>query len=160
MLWVYAHYKYIYSYSEGINFRRQNLTSTRRQILTSEVDPRAVRVKLATCSFYFQSGNRDPIIILKIYILKFSVVFDPTVMYGHSENDFTILFMEKDFPETFYEEYRKSFHSRPPDDSASKLVYLLSASLLLYLYCPSVDPDVMQQEALKNGKELLNMLKC
>ena len=37
MLWDYGHYKYFYSYSAGIDFRRQNLTST--------VDPRTVRVK-------------------------------------------------------------------------------------------------------------------
>ena len=37
MLLVYGHSKYVYSYSEGINFRRQKLTSTK-------VDPRAVRV--------------------------------------------------------------------------------------------------------------------
>ena len=28
MLWVYSYYKYVYSYSAGIDFRRQNLTST------------------------------------------------------------------------------------------------------------------------------------
>ena len=28
MLWVYDHYKYCYSYSAGIDFRRHNLTST------------------------------------------------------------------------------------------------------------------------------------
>ena len=28
MLWVYDHYKYFYSYSAGIEFSRQNLTST------------------------------------------------------------------------------------------------------------------------------------
>ena len=28
MLWVYGHYKYFYSYSAGIDFSRQNLTST------------------------------------------------------------------------------------------------------------------------------------
>ena len=28
MLWVYDHYKYVYSFSAGIDFRRQNLTST------------------------------------------------------------------------------------------------------------------------------------
>ena len=28
MLWVYGHYKYVYSYSTGIDFSRQNLTST------------------------------------------------------------------------------------------------------------------------------------
>ena len=27
MLWVYGHYKYLNSYSVGIDFRRQNLTS-------------------------------------------------------------------------------------------------------------------------------------
>ena len=39
MLWVYDHYKYLFSYtcySAEIDFRRQ--------ILTSKVDPRAVRV--------------------------------------------------------------------------------------------------------------------
>ena len=48
MLWVYGHYKYVYSYSAGIDFTRQNLTSVdvyRRQILTSKVDPRTVKVK-------------------------------------------------------------------------------------------------------------------
>ena len=63
MLWVYGHYKYFYSYSAVIDFRRHNLTSVdvrfwrlksiwrlksksdvcRRQILTSKGDPRAVR---------------------------------------------------------------------------------------------------------------------
>ena len=38
MLWVYGHYKYFYSYSAGIYFWRR--------ILTSKVDPRAVRVKV------------------------------------------------------------------------------------------------------------------
>ena len=28
LLWVYDHYKYFYSYSAGIDFRRQSLTST------------------------------------------------------------------------------------------------------------------------------------
>ena len=37
MSWVYNHYKYVYSYSAGIDFRRQ--------ILTTKVDPRTVRVK-------------------------------------------------------------------------------------------------------------------
>ena len=36
MLWVYGHYKYVYPYSAGIDFRRQNLTS--------KVDSRAVMV--------------------------------------------------------------------------------------------------------------------
>ena len=38
MLWVYDHYKYVYSYSAGI--------ICRCHILTSKVDPRALRVKL------------------------------------------------------------------------------------------------------------------
>ena len=38
VLWVYGHYKYFYSYSAGIDFRRQ--------ILTSKVDPRTERVKI------------------------------------------------------------------------------------------------------------------
>ena len=37
MLWVYGHYKQFKSYSAGIDFRRQNLTS--------KVGPRADRVK-------------------------------------------------------------------------------------------------------------------
>ena len=46
MLWVYGQYKYFYSYSAGIDFSCQNLTSTFwRQILTTNVDPRALRVK-------------------------------------------------------------------------------------------------------------------
>ena len=35
MLWVYDHYKYVNSYSAGIDFTRQ----------TSKVDPRTTRVK-------------------------------------------------------------------------------------------------------------------
>ena len=38
MLWVYGQYKCCYSYSAGIDFERQ--------ILTTKVDPRAIRVKL------------------------------------------------------------------------------------------------------------------
>ena len=37
MLWVYGHYKYFNSFSAGIDFRRQ--------ILTSKVDPRTEMVK-------------------------------------------------------------------------------------------------------------------
>ena len=40
ILWVYDQYKYVYSYSAGIDFRRQNLTS--------KVDPHAVRVNPET----------------------------------------------------------------------------------------------------------------
>ena len=40
MLWVYGQHKYVNSYSAGIDFRRQNLTS----ILTTKPDPRTVRV--------------------------------------------------------------------------------------------------------------------
>ena len=44
---LYGHYKYLFSYSAGIDIRRQNLTSTdvdvyRRQILTFTVDSRTI----------------------------------------------------------------------------------------------------------------------
>ena len=42
MLRVYGHYKYFHSYSAGIVFRRQNLTS--------KVDPCAVRVGINNCA--------------------------------------------------------------------------------------------------------------
>ena len=42
MLWVYDHYKYFNSYSAGIDFSHQNLTSTE----SHKVYPRPVRVKL------------------------------------------------------------------------------------------------------------------
>ena len=48
MVWIYGHYKYFYSFSAGIDFKRQNLSESDvyiRQILTSNVDPRDVRVK-------------------------------------------------------------------------------------------------------------------
>ena len=49
ILWVYDHYNiYIYSCSAGIDFSRQESDVHRRQILTSKVDPRAVRVKRMT----------------------------------------------------------------------------------------------------------------
>ena len=38
MLWVYGYCKYVYPFSAGINFRRQNLTS--------KVDPRTERVNI------------------------------------------------------------------------------------------------------------------
>ena len=44
MLWVYGHYKYFYSYSAGIDFSRQNPTSTDVRFY-----PRAVRVKPSRC---------------------------------------------------------------------------------------------------------------
>ena len=56
MLWVYAHYKYVYSYCAGIDFSLQNLTSTpesdvcRRQILVS-VDVRFWRLYLGHIHF-------------------------------------------------------------------------------------------------------------
>ena len=52
MLWGYGHYKYFYSYSAGIVFRCQ--------ILTSKVYPRAVRVKhLRYLKAYFASLKND-----------------------------------------------------------------------------------------------------
>ena len=48
MLWIYDHYKYFYSYSAGIDFRRQD----RRQILTTNVDPYTVRVKCDGSGWY------------------------------------------------------------------------------------------------------------
>ena len=44
VLWVDGDYKYFHSHSAGIDFRRQNLTSYRRQILTSNIVPRTVKV--------------------------------------------------------------------------------------------------------------------
>ena len=49
MLRVYDHYEYFYSYSAGIDFSRQ--------ILTTKVDPRTARVKVL-------SRYRDPQILL------------------------------------------------------------------------------------------------
>ena len=51
MLWVYGHYKQFYSYSAGIDFSRQN----RRQILTTKVDPRAVRVNPYKADMYLHT---------------------------------------------------------------------------------------------------------
>ena len=55
MLQVCGDYKYFYSYSAGIDMIRQNLTSTdcRRQILTTKVDPRALRAKICTAEFIY-----------------------------------------------------------------------------------------------------------
>ena len=61
MLWVYAHYKYFYSYSAGIDFRRQTLTCADVS-LTTKVAPRAVRVKPSGCitaSFYIPEKRLD-----------------------------------------------------------------------------------------------------
>ena len=51
MLLFYGHYIYVYSYSAGIDFRRQ--------ILTSKVDPRTVRVKavLPECVVFAALGD-------------------------------------------------------------------------------------------------------
>ena len=87
MLWVYDQHKNADSYSAGIDFTRQNLTSTdddrltltvpsyvlnytesesdvyRRQILTTKVDLRNVRVnyqetiRSGTCSVILQNGQ-------------------------------------------------------------------------------------------------------
>ena len=72
MLWVYDHYKYVYSFSTGIDFRRQNLT------LAFTADPSAERVNpCATGTVYlynirFQTGLRS--IELSINLIKqFSV---------------------------------------------------------------------------------------
>ena len=45
MLWAIKNI--FYSYSAGIEFRRENLDVYRRQILMTKVDPRTVRVKEA-----------------------------------------------------------------------------------------------------------------
>ena len=43
MLYVYEHYKYVYFYSVGIDFRRQ--------ILTSKVDPHTVRANVGPAMY-------------------------------------------------------------------------------------------------------------
>ena len=48
MLWVYDYYKYFYSYSAGIDFSRQ--------ILTTKVDPCAVRLKSISRWDYYLRG--------------------------------------------------------------------------------------------------------
>ena len=45
MLWVNGHYNYIPPYSAVIDFSRQNWLSIEVQILSTKVDPRAVRLK-------------------------------------------------------------------------------------------------------------------
>ena len=52
MLWGYGRYKYFNSFSAGIDFRRQNLTS-RGQILTYKDGPRTERVEQIIQSVYF-----------------------------------------------------------------------------------------------------------
>ena len=53
MLWVYGHYIYFYSYSAGINFRRQNLTTT---------DVRFWRLKsVPALEKWNESGFRPPL---------------------------------------------------------------------------------------------------
>ena len=47
MLWVYDHYKYVYSYSARIV-----VSEFSGQILTTKVDPRAVRVKIECSGLY------------------------------------------------------------------------------------------------------------
>ena len=51
MLWVDDHYKYFNSYSAGIDFRRQ--------ILTSKVYLRAVRVNPYSSDVFFLYKSRD-----------------------------------------------------------------------------------------------------
>ena len=53
MLCVYGHYIYVYAYSAGIDFRRQ--------ILTSKVDPRTVRVKAALAECVVFTGLGDAV---------------------------------------------------------------------------------------------------
>ena len=47
MLWDYGHYTFSNSYSAGIDFRRK--------ILTSKVDPRAVRVNIPNYDLYYKT---------------------------------------------------------------------------------------------------------
>ena len=47
VLWVYGHYKYVYSYSAGIHpFSTSESDVCRGQILMTKVDPRPVSVKI------------------------------------------------------------------------------------------------------------------
>ena len=72
MLWVHGHYKYIYSYSAGIDFRRENLTST---------DIRFSRLKLIPAPYgtglTFTSANCKKILTLEVqsHFQPFNFVF-------------------------------------------------------------------------------------
>ena len=61
MLRDYGHYKYVYPYSAGIDFWRQ--------ILTTKVDPRTVRVKwftvLSAKHFFYLRGIADQITVIQ-----------------------------------------------------------------------------------------------
>ena len=64
MLWVHGHYKYYYSYSAGIDFRRE--------ILTTKVDPRTVRFNHTNVRF---SVYDDGIISMQVTDLILSLGF-------------------------------------------------------------------------------------
>ena len=55
--WVYGHYKYLCSYSAGIDVGRQNSDVYRRQVLTTKVDPAL-------------KGLRRYVILLHFYLLE------------------------------------------------------------------------------------------
>ena len=59
MLWVYEHYKLFNSFSAGIDFRRQILTT--KSILTSKVDPRVEGVKIVDVNVYLANSAVFPI---------------------------------------------------------------------------------------------------
>ena len=54
MLWVYVHYNYVYTFSAGIDFRRQHLTSTD---VRSKIDPRNVKVSSPILPSAYQHSN-------------------------------------------------------------------------------------------------------
>ena len=71
MLWVYGHYKY-YSYSAGIDYRRQ--------VLTSKVDPRAVRVNPLTAELF--NLNFHPLEVVSRWC-------DPQLQVSENYSDWT-----------------------------------------------------------------------
>ena len=83
-MWLLSLY-IVYSFSAGIDFRRQNLIDVfRRQILTFEVDPRTVRVAHLILFIYFDTRKKTNV-TKNINFAK--TVLNKEVMKGKTQSD-------------------------------------------------------------------------
>ena len=74
MLWVYGHDKYFYSYSAGIDFSRQNLTSTDVRFWLLKSIPALYKVKSLHLNTYVMGLGSLLIFYSVFYLVRGSIL--------------------------------------------------------------------------------------
>lgn len=88
------------------------------------------------------------------FIFCISVLFDPSVMYGHSQFDLILSHMEAQFEDTFFEEYHKIIPRGPHWDNCLK-VYEFFYHLVSWYHIGEESCKTLTLQAADSVKEMI-----